>query len=358
MAILLTVVVGYRALGTQIGKRVACAATFGANCAAGNGESFGKNALASGATEIGASGRTETPPSAAPVQHYVGPVSASTSGEPPGGNAGATGQPIPGHAGLPGDTFPPAGSPPPEPVTRPGEGPYYRNDTPIDAPVQLSEDNRPVDPSPGWEQARVAFLGDLTEKGRAITMMEGVVAYFGTVKDYDRAAELLGHWLYGHGEAVRIDARKMIEDLPSFDRAIQEQVRAGMTHRGAFDSGWKSASVADAMEQDIKTAGEDRRVLDWYYALNGYQYRIQGGGNETTVNGAQYREVKVQVFKRYNWGNPNGGVHRNDLQAGPFTVKQNTLAELNHYGMAHDFNVWGETTMLVPVNGQGPVIYR
>jgi len=54
--------------------------------------------------------------------------------------------------------------------------------------------------------------------------------------------------------------------------------------------------------------------------------------------------VTVQVFKRYNFGNPNGGPPRGNIFG---FMPQNELASLNADAMAKDFNVWGTTTYQV-----------
>jgi hypothetical protein len=84
------------------------------------------------------------------------------------------------------------------------------------------------------------------------------------------------------------------------------------------------------------SASHDKQVLNWWYALNGYQYRVRG-----TRTGA----VTVDIYKRYNWGNVSGGKPRGNL---PYLgTPQNDLAHLNSVGLAQDFDVWGESNYTI-----------
>lgn len=123
------------------------------------------------------------------------------------------------------------------------------------------------------------------------------------------------------------DIRTMINIDPAFRRSINSEVK-----RGSFDSGWRSSSI----QRDIGNAKTPMQS-NYYFALNGYQYRVYGssaGGSE---------RVTVDVFKRYNWGNPVGGAHRGNLGPGGL-ISQNGIAQLNADGHAWDFNVWGAYT--------------
>lgn len=55
--------------------------------------------------------------------------------------------------------------------------------------------------------------------------------------------------------------------------------------------------------------------------------------------------LTLDVYKRYNWGNPYGG--KRNILRGPFgipTINQNDLAGLNSAGLAQDFDVFGSNT--------------
>lgn len=232
-----------------------------------------------------------------------------------------------------------------QPMVPPGAGSYYKNDTPIDIPPEMAEDNRPLDTNWLWKYGHDQ-LGLLAGENRADTVLTGTLMYLWAEK-YTNADALLFHWLYGDGSAYQIDPAQMMKDVPSFNDNVQAQVAQGVAKDGTFDSGWLSDSVAN--HQPMNTTGEH----DWFYAMNGYQYRVVG--TPVTVGGAPYMKVTTYVFKRYNWGNPDGGGARLDIvRWGIHWLNQNDAAQLNADGEAHDFNVWGENTRLVPLTGQAP----
>lgn len=79
--------------------------------------------------------------------------------------------------------------------------------------------------------------------------------------------------------------------------------------------------------------------MEWYYALNHFQYRLVGekeGGDIT---------YRVDVKKRYDWGIPSE--HRSTVSggAGPFgmDLEQADIAHLHSSGMARDFDVSGSS---------------
>ncbi|WP_328912983.1 MULTISPECIES: RHS repeat-associated core domain-containing protein [unclassified Streptomyces] len=152
------------------------------------------------------------------------------------------------------------------------------------------------------------------------------------------AYTLLEHWLENDGTPMYIDVTQMMNDLPSLRDNIGGYLRVG-----TFDSGWKSSGVVKDIGRSDANA---HSVRDWYYALNGYQYRVRGHLN--SKGGTLHGSVTVNVYKRYNWGNPAGGTHRADVGAkiyghivGPKLV-QNEMAHLNTVGLAQDFDVLGE----------------
>lgn len=154
------------------------------------------------------------------------------------------------------------------------------------------------------------------------------------MQDNKMASDLLQHWLSNSGEAATINPAQMMNDLPELKRQIALQIKPGR-----FDSGWKS----DAVHRHLRLPGGDSpKVRDWYYALNGYQYRVRG--NVVDDHGDLKGTVTVDIYKRYNWGNPAGGVHRGDVGKGPLKISQNDLAHLNTVGLARDFDVVGHET--------------
>ncbi|WP_435241127.1 hypothetical protein [Streptomyces cucumeris] len=157
---------------------------------------------------------------------------------------------------------------------------------------------------------------------------------FMAMQDNTMASNLFKHWLANSGDAVTINPAQMMNDLPKFKAKVGQEIKPGR-----FDSGWKSDSVA---RQLGGPSGGGQSVRDWYYALNGYQYRVRG--NVVEDDGVLKGTVTVDIYKRYNWGNPAGGEHRNDVGKGPVKISQNDLAHLNTVGLARDFDVIGHET--------------
>ncbi|MFF4573507.1 DNRLRE domain-containing protein [Streptomyces sp. NPDC001410] len=213
-------------------------------------------------------------------------------------------------------------------VTKPGEGEYYENDTPIDTPKQLAEDDRPYDTASWWDKFWLTELdSDLWSYMRAANV--GLRHGMG----YDVASDLLGHWLDDSGDAYQVDVKQMLTDMPHFQSLVDGNV-ADAKKSGSGDSAteWsQNTGVHKFMDQGDKGPG----IQGWWYALNGFQYRVKTTNDNKTIT--------VEVFKRYNWGNPAGGKPRSNV--GLFgEVNQNDLARLHTDGWAQDFNVWGSYT--------------
>ena len=163
----------------------------------------------------------------------------------------------------------------------------------------------------------------------AESQLRGVQGYLG-VKGWHDAADLLEHYLDASGDPVRIDANRLLKDVPTFQSAVNGtlgDVRA--LPDGPFQTAWKPTSSPANVN------------LNWYYALNNFSYRVVGEkhGNQLTYH--------VEVQKRYDWGIPSE--HRRDLDKGPIHFEQAELARLNAVGRAKDFDVHGSTdTMTSP----------
>ncbi|MGV9254237.1 hypothetical protein [Streptomyces sp. NPDC003697] len=78
---------------------------------------------------------------------------------------------------------------------------------------------------------------------------------------YDVAADLLDHWLGASGDAYRIDPKRMMDDMPSFQRLVDDQVTVAKKSGGTYDSGSSvGTSVADFMDAGNKGAA----VQGWW----------------------------------------------------------------------------------------------
>ncbi|MFJ5772708.1 DNRLRE domain-containing protein [Streptomyces sp. NPDC093094] len=213
-------------------------------------------------------------------------------------------------------------------ITKPGEGEFYENDTPLDAPAQQNEDDRPFDDSNWFTQ----WLNQDYNLGLWGYMTAGAKVMRNAMH-YDVASDLLEHWLGASGDAYEISPKQMMDDLPGFQRLVDGHIAdARKSGSGESATEWSvGTSVADFMEQGDKGPA----VQKWWYALNGFQYRVKTANDNKTIT--------VEVFKRYNWGNPAGGAPRGNVGKWE-EINQNDLARLHTDGYAQDYNVWGSYT--------------
>ncbi len=198
-------------------------------------------------------------------------------------------------------------------------------------------------PSPNPEDVgpkRAFDVSEPTAKDRvtlmaAKTMVVGQDVRLGN----DRAASFMKHWLEGDGRDVQIDAKEFLNDNPVFQQIVNQAIK-DHGPKGSFDTGWESGAIHEDM--DSIEGNVPKEVQDWYYSMNGYEYRIVGT-DFTMVDGQPVGQVRIDIYKRYNWGNPEGGKHRDDI----YGVSQNDLARLHETGLAQDFDITGSTTMYV-----------
>ncbi|RPK27536.1 RHS Repeat protein [Streptomyces sp. ADI91-18] len=151
--------------------------------------------------------------------------------------------------------------------------------------------------------------------------------------NWDNAAALLSHWLDNTGEDFYLHPDSMLDEIPQFKRDVSgylAEVRKDRKH--SFDSGWRRTFASHE---------DGDKSLDWYYALNNFQFRVTG--TNLSKRGASYT---VEVRKRYDWGVPSEG--RLPLSKLWLRFDQPELAHLNTVGLARDFNVYGKAKMGAP----------
>ncbi|GDY33306.1 hypothetical protein [Gandjariella thermophila] len=144
-------------------------------------------------------------------------------------------------------------------------------------------------------------------------------------KHWTDAADLLQHWLDGRGTPVDLNPEQMLNDIPAFKadagRTLDE-VRA--MPDGTFTTNWKTTAP---------NVTDGDRSLNWFYALNHFQYRLVGEKTGGTIT------YHVEVQKRYDWGIPSE--HRSSLDRPPIYLEQADIAHLNSVGKAKEFDVRG-----------------
>jgi RHS repeat-associated protein len=147
-------------------------------------------------------------------------------------------------------------------------------------------------------------------------------------KDWENAERHLLHWLRNTGEPLEVDPSAMLDALPTFQTDVDDYVRR--KEEGeilSFSSGW------------ISTRALETESLDWYYALNGFEYRISGPPNSA--------HQTLDVRKRYDWGTPSE--NRNDIYHKVLWVevdlRQWEIAHLHTVGLAQDYDIYGSTRL-------------
>jgi hypothetical protein len=163
------------------------------------------------------------------------------------------------------------------------------------------------------------------------------------------AADALSHWLDNTGTPFEVSPAALITADPRFAENVDADVQAGISKGGVFETGWVKNSSINRDELDMTRAqvAAHPQLQDYFFAMNGYQYRVYGHEDQGS------EAVTVQLFKRYNWGNPAGGHVTNNLmfpqnKGYEVDIPQNTVASLNADDMAEDFNMWGSYSLTWP----------
>ncbi|UNO39451.1 hypothetical protein [Streptomyces sp. MST-110588] len=172
-----------------------------------------------------------------------------------------------------------------------------------------------------------------TAKDRKVhNQLNNVAAYFATVKGWPTAAGLVQHYLDGSGKPVEVEPQQMMDDIPAFRKDVDGTLDKDVRQRGdgPFTTEW-SSTAPDTKDGD--------RSMEWYYALNHFQYRLVGEKDGGEI------KYHVEVRKRYDWGIPSE--HRATVSggAGPLgmDLEQADIAHLHSSGMAQDFDVSGSS---------------
>jgi hypothetical protein len=145
---------------------------------------------------------------------------------------------------------------------------------------------------------------------------------------WNDAANLLQHYINNTGEPYTVDADRMLNDVPQFQKDVNAtlaQVRK--LPDGKFQTDWGTSAP------NLDDGGNNK---NWYYALNHFKYRLVGEKHDGQIT------YHVDVQKRYDWGIPSE--HRRPLNGGPLHFEQADIARLNMVGEASDFDVHGQTS--------------
>lgn len=230
-----------------------------------------------------------------------------------------------GTAGAPG-----VPGPPPEPRPDDGAGAF--------------------DSEPWWSRVDEVIKKQLADAG----------AGFAEIIGYTDTARHLRHYLDASGEDLVVDPAAIMRDVPGLERRVDGSV--SQIERAAHDA----VSTGHYDEPVNFTTGWAPYYIykpenpNWYLAMGAMRWATTG---VVTVrrpsNPGEAPQVsvdyEVHVWDRYNW---DGG---KSTQIGPFTVTDETLAEMHRAGGAREFDVVGSTETLhyegnVPAPGAGPLL--
>ncbi|EST36173.1 hypothetical protein N566_16595 [Streptomycetaceae bacterium MP113-05] len=183
------------------------------------------------------------------------------------------------------------------------------------------------------ENRKFGIVEPTAQDRKVHNQLNNVAAYFASMKGWPTAAGLVRHYLDGSGKPVEVEPQQMMDEIPAFRKDVDGTLENDVRTRGdgPFTTEW-SSTAPDPADGD--------RSMEWYYALNHFQYRLVGEkeGDEITYH--------VEVQKRYDWGTPSE--HRATVSGGgpgPFgmDLEQADIAHLHSSGMARDFDVAGSS---------------
>lgn len=150
------------------------------------------------------------------------------------------------------------------------------------------------------------------------------------------AAGLVKHYLDASGKPVEVEPQQMMDQIPAFQKDVAGTLEEDVRKRGdgPFTTEWSSTAPNPA---------DGDSSMEWYYALNHFQYRLVGEKEGGEIN------YHVEVQKRYDWDIPSE--HRATVSGGgpgPFgmDLEQADIAHLHSSGMARDFDVPGSSDQM------------
>lgn len=179
--------------------------------------------------------------------------------------------------------------------------------------------------------------------------------YLGQYQGWHNAAGMFQHYLDGSGTDYQIDPSKLMRDVPSFNREVNDFVAAHRGTVGTFDSGWinTNTDIYDSAHKHVV----DQESYDWYYAMHDWRYRVSGRSIDFG-DGNIVTDYTVDVYKPYIFGSPRGNINlpgSGHLPFGPYPVlKQDDIEHLNTVGLARNFNVVGSSSFSTDSAPTGP----
>jgi len=164
----------------------------------------------------------------------------------------------------------------------------------------------------------------------------------GFLKDAPEARDYLLHYLGNSGTDVSADVDKMLSEIPSFIKKVEEdRIRYGEAAAAAARAANATGPVTSAIpDEELSHSVEPAESYNWWAAIHRFEYKHVG---EVTVTPAgeswEYTVTSVVVLRdKYDWDReaPNAG------PGGAFNQKE--LDDMNCFGWAKEFWVTGMST--------------
>lgn len=159
------------------------------------------------------------------------------------------------------------------------------------------------------------------------------------------ASENLLHFLGNSGEPLETDVDQMLADVPELSAQADADVE-NLAKSAVEDA--RNSGVTGPVTYPVSTdwAGyyiDKDQSEDWFFATGGIQYSTQGQVTvypPSTPDGEwTYKtETSLSYRDRYNW---DGGKSTN---VGPINVSDEELGRLNKVGIAHNYDLVGESS--------------
>ena len=162
----------------------------------------------------------------------------------------------------------------------------------------------------------------------------------------DASANLM-HYLENTGEPQQINVNSMLEDMPDLDAGTQRDVKklANDARDDAASSG-ASGPVTYTFNTPWQSGYADSdKHPNWFYATGGYQYATEGTvtvypPTESNPEWTYKYNYRVHVADRYNWDG------KKSTTIGPLTITDKELQELHQSGLAQEYDLIGESSVM------------
>lgn len=161
------------------------------------------------------------------------------------------------------------------------------------------------------------------------------------------ASRNLLHYLENTGEPQQINVNRMMKDMPELDENTQRDVKdlANQAKNDAISSG-ASGPVTYTFSTAWKSEyTEQKEHPNWFYATGGYQRATEGTvtvypPTEDNPEWTYKYNYRVHVADRYNWDGKKA------IPIGPLTITDKELQELHKSGLAQEYDLIGESSVV------------